>query len=180
MVERVAPVVERRRAQQANAAAAKAKRARVAAAKARAKAKAAETARYTVEGTDLRRECKRLLKLNTFGGRGGRLVKVPPRFEVTYRATAPRRVGSADAGENRIWLANYPALDLADARETLVHELTHLVVDQWYPGAKPHGPEFKRLMTAAFKEAYKVLPVGLEPAASGGGHARALKRKEAR
>ena len=59
-----------------------------------------------------------------------------------------------------------------------MHELAHLAVDHLYPGAAAHGPEFRRTMTAAFQQAYKVLPVGLDSAGSGGGYARALLRAQ--
>jgi hypothetical protein len=157
LVERIAPALQSKRAAAAvsNATKARAKRAREA--KARERKKAAETARYTVEGTDLREDFKRLIGLRAFGGKTGRLFRRPPEFRISRRSQHPAsRLGYAEPWLNRITIATYPDQLLARARETLVHELTHIVVDQregsW------HGPQFQRTLAAAFKEAYGVTP----------------------
>jgi hypothetical protein len=182
LIERRAPLLERKRsaAQKSAAAKAKAKRARQAAAKRRATE--AETALYTVEGVDLRDELTRLLRLKTWGGRFGTPGRDGgfhrrPTFTMTRRSTVPTRLGFAEPWANRIHLTRYPGITLADARETLVHELTHLKVDiddnEW------HGNRFRATMTAAFKEAYKVLPLGVAHNSYHGRYAAALRKKEA-
>ena len=178
LVLRVAPALERKRAGAAVTAAAKAKAKRERAAAARERKRQAETERYTVEGVDLREEFKRLIKLRAFGGKTGRLFRRPPEFVISRRSRRPSsRYGYAEPWRNRITISTYPSQTLAAARETLVHELTHIVVggnrdEGW------HGPLFRKTMTAAFKEAYKVLPKGLATNSYGGGYAAALLRKE--
>jgi glycosyltransferase A (GT-A) superfamily protein (DUF2064 family) len=180
LTTRIAPALERKRATSAQTAAAKAKAKRAREAAAKARKKAAEDAKYTVGGVDLRVEMKKLLKLRAFGGKTGRLFRYPPEFTVTRRSYYPGRHGFAETnpwgGAGRINIATYPGQTLSEARETLVHELTHIVVGQ--RNGEWHGREFRQTMTAAFKEAYKVLPVGVEPAGQGGGYAAALSRKE--
>jgi hypothetical protein len=176
LVERIAPALERKRAAATVTAATKAKAKRARVATARQKAKEAETDLYTVEGVDLRDEFKRLLKLRAFGGSKGRLVRNPPTFDVRRRSQVPTsRLGIMMHGSHRIILQKYPGLTLADACETLVHELTHAFL----PSHVDHGPLFKTTMTAAFKEAYKVLPLGVGHNVYHGRYAAALRRKEA-
>lgn len=178
LVERVAPALERKRAAAAQSAAAKAKAKRAREAAAKARKKAAEDAKFTVEGVDLRVEMTRLLKLKAFGGKDGRLAKRPPEFVVSRRTMEPSsRYGYADPWGNRITLVTWPSLTLADARETLVHELTHIVVGR-HRTEGWHGPQFRRTMTAAFREAYKVLPLGVAHDRYHGRYAAALKKKE--
>lgn len=179
LVERVAPALERKRATAAQTSAAKVKARRVREAKARARKKAAETERYTVEGVDLRDEMKRLCKLRAFGGKTGRLFKRPPELQISRRSSTPySRYGFAEPYANRIVLATWPGQDIADARETLVHELTHIVVGQSRESSSWHGPAFHQLLTAAFKEAYKVLPVGVRDNSYHGRYAAALRRRD--
>lgn len=188
LVLRVAPALERKReaAQTSAAAKAKAKRAREAAA--RQRKKDAETARYTVEGVDLRDELTCLLRLKTWNGHFGRPGRDGgfhdrPEMVISKRSSTPTRLGYAEPWRNRITIATYPRQTLADARETLVHELTHLVVGHWSSEKDKtawHGPEFKRTMLAAFKEAYKVGPVGIPDNVYHGRYAAALLRKEVR
>lgn len=178
LVLRVAPALERKRSSAAVTSAnrAKAKRAREAAA--RERKKQAETERYTVEDVDLREEFKRLIKLRAFGGKQGRLSRRPPEFVISRRSQHPAsRLGYAEPWRNRITVATWPGQSVARIRETLVHELTHIVIggnrdEGW------HGPLFRKTMTAAFREAYKVMPVGLGTNSYGGGYAAALERKE--
>lgn len=175
LVERIAPALERKRATAAerSAAKAKAKRAREAATRERAAAKLTE--RYTVEGVDLREEFARLIKLRAFGGKGGRLCIDPPQFDVRCRTMVPGRLGVAYLFENRIIVATYPGQTLADARETLVHELTHLAGRSTHDRA--HGREFYRLMDAAVLEAYKVAPKGVRHNSYHGRYGKALAPK---
>lgn len=177
---RIAPALERKRSAAAESAAVKAKAKRAREATAKARNKAAENARYMVGGVDLRVEMKKLLKLRAFGGKTGRLFRYPPELTITRRSYYPGRHGFAQpnpwGGAGRINIATYPGQTLSDACETLVHELTHIVVGQ--RNGEWHGADFRNTMTAAFKEAYKVLPVGLYPAGQGGGYAAALSLKE--
>lgn len=179
LVERIAPALERRRQASAarSAEAAKAKRAREA--KARAKAKDREAARYTVEGVDLRDEMKKLLKLKAWKTHYRNGIGRIPELVISRRTTPPRsRMGYAEPGRWRITVVTYPGQSLADARETLVHELTHLVVGERHDDGKWHGPMFRKTMTAAFREAYKVAPAGLPGNVYHGRYAAALRKKE--
>jgi hypothetical protein len=180
---RIAPALERKRsaAAESTATKAKAKRAREAVVKARKLA--AENERYIIDGLDLRVEMKKLLKLKAFGGKTGRLYRNPPTLVVSRRTSSPRAyVGLAEPWRNQITIVSYPGLDSASVRETLVHELTHIVLGGCRTGTSKnqwHGPQFRQTLTAAFKEAYKVLPVGLSNFhAYGGGYANALRRRE--
>ena len=74
----------------------------------------------------------------------------------------------------KITIATYPGQTTADARETLVHELVHCFVG----GQHGHDAVFRETMTKAFKEAYKVLPVGVAHNRYHGRYAEALMRKE--
>jgi len=180
LVLRVAPALESKRAAAATISATKAKAKRSREAAARERKKQAEIARYTVDGVDLRDEFKRLTRLRVLGGKTGRLFRHPPEFVISRRTQYPAsRLGYAEPWRNRITVATYPGQTLADARETLVHELVHIVVGSEPGSVHWHGPKFRQTMTAAFKEAYKVLPIGLETNSYGGGYAAALRRKEA-
>lgn len=180
LVKRVAPALERKRAAAADSAAVKAKAKRARDAKARERKKQAENERYTVEGVDLRDEFKKLIKLRAFGGKQGRLFRRPPEFVIRKHSYYPRsQMGVADIYANRITVATYPGQTLADACETLVHELTHIVVRDEPGSRRHHGPQFRSTMTAAFKEAYKVLPLGAGHSVYHGRYAAALRRKSA-
>lgn len=179
LVLRTAPALERKRATAATAAATKAKAQRARQAAAKVKAKAAEDARYTVEGVDLRKEMDKLLKLRVFGGRQGRLFRNPPELVISRRTQYPSsQLGYAEMhgswGHYRITVATYPGQTLADARETLVHELVHVAVGLNHG----HDATFRETMTKAFREAYKVLPVGVAHNRYHGRYAAALMRKE--
>lgn len=177
LVLRVAPALERKREAATASSAAKAKAKRHREAIARKRKKQAETERYTVEGVDLREEFKRLIRLRAFGGKAGRLWRDPPEFVISRRTHHPiSRLGYAEPWRNRITIATYPNQTLADARETLVHELTHIVVGA-DPGTRVwHGLEFKLTMLRAFKEAYKVSPVGIPNNVYHGRYAAALQK----
>lgn len=183
LVERIAPALESKRATAAQTAAAKAKAKRAREAKARERAKDAEKARYTVEGIDLRDEMGCLLRLKAWKGKFGAPgpdggFHNSPELVISRRTKYPTRLGYAEPWRWRITIATYPGQTLADARETLVHELTHLVVGH-QPGSRAwHGPEFKKTMLAAFKQAYKVGPVGIPDNIYHGRYAAALKKKE--
>lgn len=156
LVERVAPALERRRAAAAERAAGTAKAKRAARSAALARARAAETARYTVEGLDLRVELERIRRLPLFVGT--RVARMAPGFTVTRCRTAPRTcVGRAWPSEHRIHLSLWPTISRAKACATLVHELTHLWVGRDNRDSKAwHGEAFQRAMRAAFKAAYGI------------------------
>jgi SprT-like family protein len=182
LVERTAPALERQRSAAAARSADKAKRQRAAAARARARAAAAETARYTVDGLDLRAELARLCKLRTFKAPGagpGRLARRTPELTVTHRRARPTyELAAADDWGWRIRMAIWPGMDTADARETLVHELVHLFVGRQEGNNAWHGPTFKRVMRAAFREAYGPDIVAVDNVYHGR-HAAALRAREA-
>jgi len=180
LVERIALALERKRAAAAVTAANKAKAKRSREATARERRKQAEIERYTVEGVDLRDELTCLLRLRAWNGRFGTppLFQHRPELVISRRHQHPTRLGYAEPWRWRITVATYPGQTLADARETLVHELTHLVVGH-RPGTRGwHGPEFKNTMLAAFKEAYKVGPVGIPDSVYHGRYAAALRRRD--
>lgn len=178
LVERVAPALERERDSGAERAATKAKAKRQRDAATRERKRQAETERYTVEGVDLREELKRLARLRAFGGRSGPLVTNPPTFDISRRTVMPRStLGWASPWDNRLVVSTWPGMTLADAKETLVHELAHLVVGKDRMSQSWHGKEFQRVMDAAFREAYKVTPTFRENAYHGR-YAAALRRSE--
>ena len=184
LTPRVAPALERKRAAATEKAATKAKAQRARAAAAKARKKAAEDAKHTVEGVDLRVEYKKLLKLRTFGtsffarDRNGNLELAAPELVISRRTSYPlSQLGYAQQigwGQHRITIATYPGQTLADARETLVHELVHVYVGLEHG----HDARFREAMTKAFKEAYKVLPVGVAHNRYHGRYAEALLRRE--
>ena len=177
--KRIAPALETKRAAAATSAAAKAKAKRAREAAIRERKKAAEIARYTVDGVDLRDEMAKLLKLRAWRVRYKSGIGKTPELVISRRTKPPlSRMGYAEPWRWRITIATYPGQTLADARETLVHELTHLVIGE-EPGSRNwHGPEFKKMMLAAFKEAYKVGPVGIPDNVYHGRYAAALRHKE--
>jgi hypothetical protein len=190
LVKRVAPALERKRAAAKVTSATKAKRSRATAARERLRKQDAETARFTLEGVDLRVEMKRLAKLRAFGGT---LLRQPLELELSRRRREPMMNLGCQAltCSSKIILATYPGQTLADAREALVHELAHIFVDglenvERELRGEPrrvgkqrsgHTEAFRIVMTAAFKEAYKVNPV-FQSHGGHGAYARALRRKE--
>lgn len=156
LVERVAPALERKRAAAAVTSAAKAKAKRARETTARQRKKEADNQRYIVEGVDLRDEMKKMIKLRAFGGKTGRLVRWPPELVISRRSKHPlSRMGYAEPWRNRITVATWPSHHLSDARETLLHELTHIVVGG-HPGGGSktvwHGPQFRIMLNRARKE----------------------------
>lgn len=183
LVKRIAPALETKRTAAKQTSVAKAKAARARMRKAADRAKAADKARFTVEGVDLRDEMGCLLRLKAWKGAFGSPgfdggFHNTPELTVTRRSSYPGRLGFAEPWRWRIHLAIYPGQSLADARETLVHELTHLVIGHQRGSRSWHGTDFKKLMLTAFKEAYKVGPVGIPDNVYHGRYAAALRRKE--
>jgi hypothetical protein len=178
LVERVAPVLERQRAAGAERSAAKAKAKRERDAAARDRKAAAQAERYMVDGVDLRQEFARLVRLRAFGGASGTMARRPPRFDISRRTSEPTRYGVAYPYENRIILATWPGITLADARESLVHELTHIAVGADRSDTRAwHGEKFADTMRRAFREAYKVDPIGVRHNRYHGRYAAALARQ---
>lgn len=184
LVKRIAPVLETRRAAAAVTSATKAKAKRAREAAARERKKAAETARYTVEGVDLRNEMVCLLRLKAWKGKFGSPGRDGgfhhrPKLVISKRSQHPAsRYGFAEPWRWRIVIATYPGQTLADARETLVHELTHLVVGEEPGSHNWHGPQFRKTLAAAIKEAYKVTLTGVRQGNYHGRYAAAMNRKE--
>ena len=174
LVLRIAPALENKRTAAAASAAAKAKRQRASAAVKRARAKAAHEAKHVVDGVDLRVEMKRLIKLRAFGGRTGRLAQRPPTLEVRPRTSHPRsRLGCADGWSNHIIVNTYPGCDIADLRETLIHELTHIAVGV----GQGHNERFRLTLAKAVREAYDVIAKGAGHNVYHGRYAAALRAK---
>lgn len=172
LVQRNAPALDRERTAAAARTAKKAAARRTKSRNEKARAQEATTARYTVDGVDLRSEFKRLIRLRAFGGPQGPLATSPPTFDISRRTVTPRaQLGTAWPWRNRILIATYPGQTREDALETLVHELTHIAAH-----THQHGTEFRRMMNAAFTEAYKVTPKGL-PGNYNGRYAEALRAR---
>lgn len=154
LVERTAPALERARTAGAERAKSKAAAKRASDARARRAKADAETARYTVEGVDLRDELDRLRRLPIFAG--DRLARRGPEFKVTRCRTMPRTViGRAWPTEYRFHLSLWPDITLASARATMVHELAHLWVGRDNHDRKAwHGEAFQRAIRRIFKAAY--------------------------
>lgn len=156
LVERIAPALERKRQAVKDRAVARRRAEHERAAVERQRRAEAEAARYTFAGVDLRDEVARLRRLRAFGGAGGRLARRPPTFHVRHAKTEPRStLAGAWPSTWRFQVTIYPGVDLADLRESLVHELAHLYVggdrsdrNRW------HGDRWRRTMRAAFREAY--------------------------
>jgi hypothetical protein len=160
LVQRTAPALEAKRAAAGTRQKTKTVTARQRAIAARARRAAAETERFTVDGVDLRVEMARLVRLPVFGGSTGRLARRPPTFTVTRRTAEPRsRYGFAEPHANRINLSLWPGMNLADAYETLVHELCHLHHGGRSEDGGWHGDQFWQVMDRAFKQAYGVDPI---------------------
>lgn len=170
LVERVAPVVERRRVEQAARTTAKRK-----AREARTKAK--EDAYFTVAGVDLRVELKRMARLPAFRGRKGRLYRRTPSLVVTRRKYVPSRLGAASPWENKIWISDYAGIDRADVLETLLHEMVHIHIGH-DPSDRAHwhGKEFRSKLREAFDEAFpEARRWGIHENRYHGDYARALR-----
>jgi hypothetical protein len=179
LVQRIAPALERARAAGVERAKARSARRRQSDATARQRAVEAETERYTIEGVDLRDEVKRLCRLRAFGGSRGPLARRPPRFHVAVRQQHPRSLyGTAWPDRWEFHIIRYPGITLADVRETIVHELAHLVAGYDRSDARRwHGERWRQLMRRAFAEAYG--PDVIAPPNRYHGHyAAALRRRD--
>jgi hypothetical protein len=108
---------------------------------------------YTVEGIDLLEELKFLYKcLARLGRNGGEL----PELKVRRASRRQRRHGFARIGKHLISITWFPGLTAEDLRETLAHEVSHLVVGN--PGDGWHGVRFKACFRQLVEEAWGVRP----------------------
>lgn len=113
-----------------------------------------------VDGLDVEAEFHRLLTLRSWEGKFEQRPQ-PPQLVLRRLSMPPTsatfRLGTATPGLWLIRLTLYKGLTANSLRETLVHELAHLVVgaDRDARGrARWHGKRFKLTMQAAFAEAY--------------------------
>ena len=122
----------------------------------------------------------RLCRLAALGGATGPLARRSPTLTVRRASKRPRsRLGFAIPEEWRVSVTAFPGQREADAKETLVHELVHLVVGA-SPGARRwHGREFRATMREAMREAYGVAGVKANDSYHGA-YADALERRRAR
>lgn len=151
LVERVAPSLERRRQERTEAS-----RERAAAKRAKAKAEADDL--YVVGSLDLRKELKRLCRLEAFTMEAPSMATSPPRMRVVRRHVQPQRHGRA-FGSREIEVVRFPGQTEQQAREILVHELAHVCVWRSRPGEPAHGRYWKSIFRSASKEAYGVVPM---------------------
>jgi len=132
---------------------------------------------YQVAGVNLQAEMIRLCRLPAFGGPDGPLARQAPTLTVRRAAKRPRsRLGFAIPEEWRISVTAFPGQRQADAKETLVHELVHLVVGASSSTRRWHGHEFKSTMRRAMREAYEIRGVKVNGTYHGA-YADALQRR---
>ena len=154
LVLRLAPALEAKRA--AKVAAAKMKKA------ARAeRAAERETAYYTVHGVDLREELKKLWALPIARELRAKLYTLhrtaprgqPPKLVVRTRSTSGGRYGVAWWQRHEILINRIPGQDAFDVRDTLAHEVAHILT----PRAR-HGIAWKTAFRLLCEQAYGVRP----------------------
>ena len=97
-------------------------------------------------------EFHRLRRLDTFGGSSGRLVLNPPTLEVKICAQVPGWVGEASRLNNTVCIYIDSNTEVAEMRQTILHELTHL---SWHDCWNHYAP-FKRVMAQGAFEAWGV------------------------
>jgi hypothetical protein len=166
LVERLAPALEKRRAVQADRSAEK-RKARETRERERARAK------RTIAGVDLEAETRRLLRLKVFAPLARRGM---PEIKVRRRTMHASAYGWAWTWENRIQINDYPGCDAFDVRETLCHELVHLLTR--HSCDQPHDDHFHSKMSECFEAAYGVLPLGARENRYHGRYADALRIHE--
>jgi hypothetical protein len=98
----------------------------------------------------LQAELDRLVALPALGGRRGSLARRPPRLVVRPVGRRANLWGRASYRRNEILIVLHPAMTLADARATLLHEMVHLA------GHVHHDAAFKHALAEAAREAYGV------------------------
>ena len=151
LVLRTAPALDAKR--EAKATAAKTKKAAAA-----ARAAERETAYYTVHGVDLREELKKLWSLPIARELRAKLSGVlvqygPPKLVVRTRSTPHHRYGVAYWHRHEILINRIPGHDMFDVRDTLAHEVAHILT----PGAR-HGIAWKTAFRLLCEQAYGVRP----------------------
>lgn len=151
LVPRVAPALEAKREKRAEKMKAK-KLAK------HAKTLAEEAAYYNVHGVDLREELERLWNLpvaREYRKKLGHLGKRLPELVVRTRSTSRvRRYGVAYSFRHQILINRIPGLDGFNVRETLAHEVAHILS----PG-KGHGVGWKTCFRLLCEQAFDVRPI---------------------
>lgn len=151
LVPRIAPALEAKREKRAEKMKAK-KLAK------HAKTLAEEAAYYNVHGVDLREELERLWNLpvaREYRKKLGHLGKRLPELVVRTRSTSRvRRYGVAYSFRHQILINRIPGLDGFNVRETLAHEVAHILS----PG-KGHGVAWKTCFRLLCEQAFDVRPI---------------------
>jgi hypothetical protein len=97
---------------------------------------------------------ERLRQLPVFAD--GPLAKVAPELRVRRATRQPNRLGFAVPSQFRLQVTAYSGIRPGDVLETLLHELTHLHVGRAKEAHAWHGRTFKRTLSAAMRQAYRV------------------------
>jgi hypothetical protein len=149
LVERFSPAMEKKRQKRAQVSKEKTK-------KKAEKAREAERESYTVEGVDMRKELKRVVRLPVFGGPKGKLAKRPPHLEVK-NGLRGGMLGLAYGYSNRIEISkNQRGYGPKIAKDTLIHEVAHIYVDRVMGrDTSTHGPTFNKIYRQAYYEYFK-------------------------
>ena len=152
LVLRIAPALEAKRA--AKVSSGKTKKAARA-----ARAAERETAYYTVHGVDLREELKKLWSLPIARELRAKLDPneidrtAPPNLLVRTRHLGANRMGVAWWHRHEILINRIPGQDAFDVRDTLAHEVAHILT----PRAR-HGIAWKTAFRLLCEQAYGVRP----------------------
>ena len=150
LVLRIAPVLEAKRAVKVTATKAK-KVARAERAAERA------TAYHTVHGVDLREELRKLWSLPIARELRAKLHPLhrtaPPKIVVRNRSAGANRMGIAYCDRHEILINRIPGQDAYDVRDTLAHEVAHILA----PRAR-HGIAWKTAFRLLCEQAYGVRP----------------------
>ena len=150
LVLRVAPALETKRA--SKAATAKAKKAAAA-----TRTAERETAHFTVHGVDLREELRKLWALPIARELRAKLHPQrripPPDLIVTNRPKGTNLYDVADWRKHTIRINRIPGHDMFTVRDTLAHELAHILAPQ-----ARHGTAWKTAYRLLCEQAYGVRP----------------------
>ena len=147
---RVAPALETKRAMKTTAMKAK---------KAAAAARSAEreTAYFTVHGVDLRAELRKLWALPIARELRAKLHPLhritPPTLSVQNRSAATNRYGVANSPAHTIRINRIPGHDAHTVRDTLAHELAHILTPRAH-----HGIAWKTAYRLLCEQGYGVRP----------------------
>lgn len=165
LVERAAPALDRKRQQRSARLAEKRK------AVAQREAER-ERARYTVAGVDLRQEMAAYLRLPLFRS----MRRRPPKLTVSRRSSYPSKLGYASPWQNTITVFDYPGCTEHDVRETLLHEMVHILVGNERGSRHWHGPRFHETMREAARQAWGIAPLGAQTNRYHGRYAARLRQ----